>query len=173
MIGMTVLECHSDPFREVDRIHEMKSIAYLVTGYDAFVQSRTIHQKGVVLHTPSVVEIVFTSGSVEARRPFVVVDKNHLIAFSPTSCLGSERSTNCSLHSVPYLRSRGRRSYLSHPSEVRSPLGCSPGVLVPNPDRDFLGANESGNMLLAPEWPSDKVRSRCSIPAGCAAAHEL
>ena len=40
-------------------------------------------QVGVVLHSPGVIEIVFTAGPMKARRLGILIDEDHLVAFTP------------------------------------------------------------------------------------------
>src|SRR5260370_8299059 len=87
MVGVAMFECNRDPFIEMNWIGEMKPVAHLVTRDNAFVQSRTIHQKCVILHSPSMVKIVLAPSPVKTRRPGVVINKDHFVALSPPATL--------------------------------------------------------------------------------------
>src|ERR1700730_443592 len=87
MVGMTVFDGYGDSLGEMDRIHQVKSVAHLIAGNDAFVQGRAVHQEGVILHSPRVIKIVFTACPMKARRPRILIDKNHLVAFAPPTSL--------------------------------------------------------------------------------------
>ena len=87
MIGVTMFKRYDDSFGEMNRIRQVKSVAHLIAGNDALVQGGTVHQERVILHSPRMVEIVFTAGSVKARRPGIFIDKNHLVAFPPPAAL--------------------------------------------------------------------------------------
>src|SRR6266566_1299853 len=87
MIGMTVFKRYYNSFGEMNRIRQVKSVAHLISGNDAFVQGGTVHQEGVILHSPRVIEIVFTAGPMKARGPRILVDKNHLVALPPPATL--------------------------------------------------------------------------------------
>jgi hypothetical protein len=84
---MAVFEGDCYALGKVDRVHQMEAITDLVTWNNAFMQSRTIHKKRVILHSPSMVEIVFGSGAMEARRPVIIIDEDHLVTFSPPASL--------------------------------------------------------------------------------------
>src|ERR1700738_945416 len=98
MIGMTVFKRYYDSFGEVNRIRQVKSVAHLISGNETFVQGRTVHQEGVILHPPREVEILFTPGPMKGRRPRILVDKNHLVALPPPATLKV-----CDRQVAPYI----------------------------------------------------------------------
>lgn len=72
---------------ESHRIREMPAIRYLIMGHLAFVHNSSRERKRIVLHSESLTEIIFSSCAVHWRGPRIVVDKDHIVAFSPPRAL--------------------------------------------------------------------------------------
>lgn len=83
MIRMPVLHGDFDPLVEPHGIGKVPAIGYLVRRHFSFVNDSTCKWEGIVLHGPCLAEIVLATGTVHRRRPGVIIDKDHIIAFTP------------------------------------------------------------------------------------------
>jgi hypothetical protein len=87
---MSMLDRHADPRREPHRIDHVEPVRHRIPRHVALVHDRPVVGVGLALHAPGVVEVVLRARAVQARRPAVVVDEDHLVALAPPAALAVE-----------------------------------------------------------------------------------
>ena len=65
----------------------MIDVRSLVSLGIVFVDRRTVVRKRILLHAPSLIEIIFRARAMQIGRPLVAVNPNHIIAFAPPRAL--------------------------------------------------------------------------------------